>query len=312
MNLIDSKRNRTLLMLTIAAILGFLLVRRDQNLKTSESRTVIPPTPVKQSAVPMAVVSPSTHSASRESVIKPQPEPPISNDQAYCRLRESNLGVPLQGELKILSHSYGSDEDGSAGFWAWVQSSECPPHTFSQVQMDSIGRVKHLVDCRRAKPEEILTHAAIQAATKEVPVGPKELKLSIFRGGFFVLQCQDSLFLSRSGDFRTEKGKVKYKDCLVLAQDGSIFDPKDEELNEQGCTRYGTCIALILAQDPANLKLIDRFTLQALDDPFRFPVQDRKLFLNALEDFSDPRVGPLGPDWQKMPRFKAPDCKNLR
>jgi hypothetical protein len=233
----------------------------------------------------------------------------VSNDEAYCRLLKSNVHILLQGELKMISSIYGSDEDGNSGFWAVVQSSECPPKTFSKVQIDSFGRVRTLIDCQRTTPEQIALKAGVQGAAMKVPVGAGEVKLSIYRGGFFVVDCLGELRLTRDGDFKTQKGVLKQKECVVLGNDGEAFRLKGENFDEQGCTKSGRCLALVYPKDPSSVEIIDRVSLRAKEDPLKYPVAERQLFLDTLEDFSDPRVGPLGPDWEKIPNFDRPNCE---
>jgi preprotein translocase subunit YajC len=222
------------------------------------------------------------------------PEDEMKLEAAYCRLLNANAGIPLTGKIKILSNIYQSDGEGKPGFWAWVQSSDCPPQTFSIVDLDLAGHVKKVVDCRHTSREEIITGAGIQAQIIEVPQGPTEFKVAIRWAGFFVLDCESGLFLSRSGNFKVVEGQIRANNCFVLDQNGVHFDAKGEDIDERGCTPHGTCL--------------DRLTLRAKGDPFRYPVIDRQVVPRALENFNDPRVGPLGPDWDQYPELKVPEC----
>ena len=224
--------------------------------------------------------------------------------KSYCRIKSANTGIPLDGKLKIVAFPYEVDEDGQSGFVAFVSSSGCPESGFSKITIDGLGRVKSVMDCRRAQANQVAINSGIQGNIVDRPSTEHILNLAISGNGFFVTQCDARFFLQREGELEIRNGTLWHGGCELLDRQGHVFRWTGEPLDESGCARSGVCLAI---SDPSQsgTKIIDRTTLED-EDPFRNLILAPKIFSDAREDISDPRTGPMGPNWHGISTFVPP------
>lgn len=224
--------------------------------------------------------------------------------QAYCRIKNANVGIPLDGDLKIVAFPFDSDETGSSGFIALVQSKNCPENGYSKVIVDSLGRGSSVLDCQRDRPIEISLNSGVQGTILDAPSRGHQINLAISGEGFFVTDCPTGIVLQRTGDFEFRDGRLWRGECHVLDRRGEPFNSETSDLDNDGCTNDGSCLAIASAKVP-EAEIIDRTTIRT-GDSFPPLLASGIVFSNALEDFSDPQVGPFGPNWNRVPRFERP------
>jgi len=224
--------------------------------------------------------------------------------RAYCQIENANVGIPLEGDLKVMAFPFESDEMGSSGFVALVQSSGCPDNGYSKVIVDSLGRASLVLDCKRDRQIDIFLNSGIQSTVLDAPSQGDRINLAISGEGFFVTDCPNGIVLQRSGDFEFREGRLWRGECHVLDRRGEPFISETSDLDKDGCTKNGSCLAIASADVP-QAEIIDRTTIRT-GDSFPHLLTSGIVLNNALEDFSDPQVGPLGPNWTNLPQFKRP------
>lgn len=237
----------------------------------------------------------------------------FNKEDIYCKLKNLNLGVPIEGDVKIIINIYDKDEYGESGAIVWIYSNECPSGHYSKVQLNSGGNLVKLNDCRQATMEELAIYSGMQGEIRDALIEPNHLNLAISGPGFFIEDCEGSLNYIRNGQFIVAMdGTVMSKSgCTIQGEDGtSLSVGHTDELDEQGCNANGQCIAI------ANPGIKDvvysgKEKFLAISSPGAFFLQKKFLFKNAYEDLSNPEFGPFGPDFSKLPILKPEqECLN--
>lgn len=68
-------------------------------------------------------------------------EPTLTPQQKdYCNLKQLNTDIPLDGDVKIFSGTYGPTEDIATYYW--VYSPDCPENYYSIIHVGYDGEVK--------------------------------------------------------------------------------------------------------------------------------------------------------------------------
>lgn len=226
----------------------------------------------------------------------------LSQEEVYCKLKNMNLGIPIEGEVKIVTYTFEGDENNEPGSTLWVSSSECPSGYHSKISLDSVGRPLEVIDCREMTKEDLVTRLRMQGDVKEAPSEPNKINLAISGGGLFVEDCNGVLSYVRSGRFSiSAEGILMTKSaCEVLGEDGRPFSIYSiDELDNQGCTKEDRCIAVA---DPTAKDVVhdghEKFLARGA--PQEFLLRKKYLLKNAYEDLSA-ELDPFGSEFSSLP-----------
>lgn len=250
----------------------------------------------------------ATAAAAREAVVT-DPTPNLTD--LYCQLERLNTPITRSGKLKLWASSYSLDEAGEPGVMVYVQSSDCPQGLYSVVRLGPNARMKDILDCRSAKPEEIYLSGGLQGQVVDIPPSDSRVNLAISGAGYFLIECSGEHYLSRSGEFQIMRdGLIRHGGCRVLTRTGAYLTADDLPLNQNGCSTRQVCPAIV-KPNPKQLTYVDRLTYHVSGDALQDLVLDAHVFTDALETLDDPATGPTGPYWQGLPEFHAPaSCAN--
>jgi len=286
-------KNRWVLLFLVLVLIGTIwYTRKNVEIKPFTQSEEIPAT--------TAVVTPPSNDETTKPVATTN-----SNEEAFCKIIKANADVPLGGKLKIWTSNYQVDEDNTPGTVTLIQSSECPDGLFSKVRIDNLGRLKEVIDCRSTTKENLLAKSGIQGNIEDRMSDGHEFNLAISGYGYFVLECSDGVYLTRVGNFYWDGLQVTSGYCRVLAKDGQYFSWNKEDLDENGCTTDGSCIALV-EPDPESIRYFNRTMFATERDPLTRPATHAKVMNNSVEKFE--QDGPMGPDWNKLSLFIPPKC----
>lgn len=235
----------------------------------------------------------------------------LTQSDLYCKIRNLELGIPLDSKVKMVSYHYKIDE-GNQGYIAWIDSDRCPSGFYSKVRIDGLGNLIDFIDCRRTSREELALQSGMQGEIKNAYASPNTFNLAISGEGFFIEQCREEFNYVRSGEFliATDGTVMAKSGCLILDESGDPLTVTDEnDMNESGCNSKGNCIAIALPRDN-DIQVTDKNKFRAITSPQQVLVQKRSLFRNAYEDLNDPEFGPFGPSFSKLPFLNLPnECK---
>jgi hypothetical protein len=297
-------RSRFSIVFILTIALGFLLIRRGRVEVSALSNAQAVSS---KSSPPERRLKPTRPGVERENKKQEAARPEIPFEQkAYCRLKKADLGIPLDGQLKIVAFSYEADEDNQSGFVAFVSSSHCPENGFSKICMDSLGRIESVLDCRRMNNSEIALQSGIQGNIVDSPSEGDVRNFAVSGEGFFVTDCAGGIVLQRSGGFQFKSGKLWHGNCEVLDQFGEPISENVTQLDEHGCTPSGACLALATIPDFQG-KPADRTSIAIDESKLQF-LSEGYIFSHSLEDFADAQSGPFGPDWKELPIFHPMAC----
>jgi len=233
---------------------------------------------------------------------------PLSSEEIFCKIMTLGLNIPLEGEIKLRTYSYGQDEDNEQGHSALIQSSSCLPGFYSKVRFNNSGRIKEFIDCRNTSLEKLALNSGFQGEIIDLTSKENRINLALSGPGMFIENCGNEIHYTRDGRFliTTDGTLTSEGGCLILDEVGSpmILD-KPSDLKEDGCSSSGQCLAVA---DPKKeeIKVLDRKKLLAISAPLKTIIKDKIFFMNAYEDQSDPEGGWLGPDFAKLPGFRKP------
>jgi hypothetical protein len=224
--------------------------------------------------------------------------------RAYCTIRNAGIAVPLGRDLKVVGFNYGDTQRGNAGFVAYILSRECPEGGFSKIVMGQRGAIEEVLDCRFFPKDEIMLKSGVQGRIDSIPSTTTAMNLAISGDGYFLTECSGRLVLQRSGVFQLRNKRLVSGQCDVLDQEWRPFIFQSE-LDEYGCDSDGRCLAIV-RPNPERDTPIGRTQILVQSAEVNL-VLGALIFKDAVEDFIDPEAGPMGPNWDNIPKFNPID-----
>ncbi|KYG64861.1 hypothetical protein AZI86_11705 [Bdellovibrio bacteriovorus] len=235
-------------------------------------------------------------------------------DKYYCLLKEKNLDIPLQGEMRLRAFSMTNIKNEVEAHRIQIHSEGCGKGTFSEVFVDNNMKVLGMRDCRNFSREvEAIFSGIIYGAEIESPSKQGILNVAS-QNGLFVRRCEEETQFSLDGGFITREGILRdAAGCEILDRRGeSIEVGMNSTPDQNGCFENGQCLALI-HPSPESAWVINKDTFLGVNDFSDLLVPVREVMVQ--EGFlgrAHPEMGLTDTDTTSWPVYNpAASCASL-